>query len=99
MSDDRYKGRYLDYDPCPEGVVSWRFFPKKKGGKVGRADALQELFDCGMEGGLFVQFLHVPGEFPVDADNNMELIDPDTACKLLADWCRFNLYDQDGNKL
>ena len=50
MSADRYSGRYADFDTCPENPVSWRFFPKRKGGKVGYADALQELFDNGMNG-------------------------------------------------
>ena len=99
MSTEKYSGRYVDCDVCPENPVSWRFFSKRKGGKVGFADALQELFDQGMEGNLYVQLFQVPCEFPTDADNNIELLEPEDACKMLADWCGFKLFDRDGKQL
>ncbi len=96
---DRYSGRYVDCDSCPENPVSWRFFPKRKDGKVGYADALQELFDQGMSGNLYMQLFIVPEEFPADADNNMELMEPEDACKLLAKWCGYMLHDRNGNQI
>lgn len=99
MSADRYSGRYADFDTCPENPVSWRFFPKWKGGKVGYADALQELFDNGMNGNVYVQIVRVPEEFPAEADNNMELMEPEDACKILANLCHFKLFDQNGKEL
>ena len=99
MSADRYSGRHADFDTCPESPVSWRFFPKRKGGKVGYADALQELFDNGMNGNVYVQIVRVPEEFPAEADNNMELMEPEDACKILAGLCHFKLFDQNGKEL
>lgn len=99
MNVEKYSGRYVDCDACPENPVSWRFFPKRKSNKVGFADALQELFDQGMDGNLYVQLFQVPCEFPADADNNIELLEPEDACKMLADWCGFKLFDRDGKQL
>lgn len=99
MDAGRYSGRYVDIDTCPENPISWRFYPKRKGGKVGFADVLQELFDQGMSGNVYAQIFRVLDEFPVDADNNVELMEPEDACKLLAGWCGFSLYDRNGNQL
>lgn len=99
MKNDRYAGRYVDSDTCPENPIAFRFFPKKKTGKVGYADALQELFDIGMNGSLYVQFFRVPEEFPLNADNNVELMEPEDACKMLAEWCGYKLYDRNGKQL
>lgn len=99
MSTETFDGKRTKIDICPENPISWRFFPMKKGGKVGFADIVQELFDQGMEGNLYAQVFKVPGEYPVDADNNVELMEPEDACKILADWCGFKLYDRSGNQL
>ena len=99
MSEGKYKGRYVDMDTCAESPISWRFFPKTKNGKVGYGDALMELFDQGMDGCLYVQIIRVPGEFPIYAQNTMELMEPEDACKILAEWCRYKLYDSKGKQL
>ncbi len=99
MSSEKYSGRYVDCDVCPENPVSWRFFPKRKSGKVGYADAIQELFDQGMNGNMYAQIFRVPEEFPACADNNMELMEPEDACKILAEWCHFKLFDSKGNQI
>ena len=99
MNAEKYSGKYVDCDVCPENPVSWRFFPKRKSSKVGFADALQELFDRGMGGNLYVQLFHVPHEFPADSDNNVELLEPEDACKLLANWCGYKLYDSNGKQI
>ncbi|MCD7929054.1 MAG: hypothetical protein LUF86_02720 [Clostridiales bacterium] len=90
------RGQYANMDSDPPAPESWHFYPKKKGGKVGYADALQELFDQGMSGNLYVQLYRVPDEFPADVDNDVVLLEPEDAIKFLADWCRYTLHDEKG---
>ena len=100
MESERIKGRYTDYDSCPENPISWRFFPKKKSGKVGYADAIQELFVQGMGGNIYAQIYIVPlDEFPLGIDNNVELLEPEKACEMLARHIGYKLYDQNGKQL
>lgn len=99
MSIETFDGKHVKIDTCPENPVSWRFLPMKKNGKVGFADAIQELFDQGMEGNMYAQLFRVPEEYPVHEQNTVELMEPEDACKILAEWCHFTLFDSKGNQI
>lgn len=94
-----FDGRYTKIDTCPENPISWRFFPMRRNGKVGFSDVMKELFDQGMSGGMYAQLFRVPEEFPEGETDTVEIMEPDTACKILAEWCGFKLYDRAGKQL
>ncbi len=93
---DIIKGHYADWDADPRNPESWHFHPKKANTRLGYADVLQQLFDNGMEGNLYVQLYRVPDEFPYDADNDVILLEPEDALKILAHWCGYHLFDDEG---
>lgn len=45
MNEEYAKGRYLKFDGCPPGKVSWRFAPLKKGGKIAADLSRYTLYD------------------------------------------------------
>ncbi len=92
----RNKGQYADFDGCPPTPESWHFYPRRKSGNLGFSDVVRELFDQGMEGNLYAQLFKVPGEFPADEPNEVVLLEPEDAVKILADWCGYTLHDREG---
>lgn len=93
--------RYLKSDPCPPNLVSWRFYPGKKGGKITESVVVQELFDQGMDGNLYCSILKVPSEWPTDDlyPEYVDLYEPEAALKILAQWCGVQVIDKDGKRL
>lgn len=99
MNAEKITGTYADMDADPKDPVSWRFLPKRKNGKLGFADIVQELSCQGMAGNIYAQVFKVPEEFPSDETNIVELMEPEIACKILAQWCGYTLYDCKGKKI
>lgn len=99
MDDDKTVGEYAVFDNSPVSPVSWRFFPKRKNGKLSYSDVINELCSQQMHGSMYAQLFHVPEEFPEDEDNTVELLEPEDACKILAQWLGWKLYDKNGKEI
>lgn len=99
MNDDKSVGEYAAFDNSPVSPVSWRFFPKRKNGKLSYSDVISELYSQQICGSMYAQLFHVPEEFPEDEDNTVELLEPEDACKILAQWLGWKLYDKNGKEI
>ena len=83
----------------PDDVVTFRFVPNKKNGKVVVTDIIKELFDNCMSGNLYAIVFKVPEEYPSDLPEVVDLYEPEDAAKICARWSGYKLIDSNGNEV